>query len=181
MNSYRALDPITEGPQVMGPSRDWNSIAKRETVYRQEWGYNVRPGRVPVALQMPMARPQTTTPVLGGLKPGRVPVLIRQSNIDPMASGQGVGHWKYSVSDPYWAHTAPGRAAMAGLGSAPLDTSGGMITDVTIPDGTNLSPGVPAPIAPAALTSKQKAEKWAAIAGVGALIGLAAWVALRKA
>ena len=168
MSQYRALDPITEGPQVMGPSRDWNAIAKRERVWRQEMPYNVRPQRLPVTLQMPMARPQVSKPVLGGLKPGRLPVLIRNSNINPQASGQGVGHSSWSVSDPYWAHTQPGRATVAGLGVAQS-----MITDVSLP-APILPVGTMAPPLPPTSMGT------GLLAIIGVALGGAAWFMLRK-
>jgi hypothetical protein len=117
VNQYRTLDNQTEGPDVTGPTRDHNQVAKNETVYRQEWSYNVRPGRLPVSL-MAKARPQTSATPISGLAPGRLPVLVRNSNMNPAASGSGDMNSTWRVSDPYWANTAEGRA-MSGLGAAP--------------------------------------------------------------
>jgi hypothetical protein len=129
---YRQLDAMTEGPDRMGPTRDQHALAAAETTYTQQWSYNMRPGRMPVTLQMQAARPVTSPIPTTTLRPGRLPVLIRQSNVNPQASGSGNGHTSWSVSDPYWS-TAQGRRmsqiavsqagqndAVAGVGALPF-------------------------------------------------------------
>lgn len=129
MNHYRTLDSQTEGPDVTGPTRDHAQTTATEKTYRQEWSYNIRPGRMPVSLQA-KSRPITTATPISGLAPGRLPVLVRNSNVNPAASGSGDTNSTWRVSDPYWG-TQQGRSELAGMGDNPAPTVVVPQTDVT--------------------------------------------------
>jgi hypothetical protein len=118
MNQYRTLDSQREGPDVTGPTRDHAADTAANPTYRQEWSYNIQPGRRPVTLTG-RTRPQTTAAKTTTLTPGRMPVLVRNSNMNPAATGTGDSNSTWRVSDPYWSNTSEGAAAVAGLGDPP--------------------------------------------------------------
>jgi hypothetical protein len=155
-SAYRQLDSMTEGPDVMGPTRDHHAQALSDVTYQQQWSYNMRPGpRMPVTLAT-KSRPKTVPSPMTQLNPGRLPVLIRNSNVSPQGAGQGDGHSSWTVSDPYYAHTDAG-AAVAGMGAAA--------------DGS-----VPAPMPAAAPASSHLTPK---VIAIGAVLGLGAWLFMK--
>lgn len=129
MNTYRTLDSQTEGPDATGPTRDHAKTTAMEPVYRQEWSYNIKPGRMPVSLQA-KARPQTVATPISGLSPGRLPILVRNSNINPAATGSGQMNSQWRVSDPYWG-TQQGQAELAGMGDSAAPTVAAPTQSVT--------------------------------------------------
>ncbi len=95
---YRTLDPVTEGPDVTGPSRDWHAITGKEPVYRQE-RFALKPQRLPVHLAT-KARPKTVQSPIVEMPLGRMPVMVRNSNQRPIEAGVSADGSVWGVSDP---------------------------------------------------------------------------------
>jgi hypothetical protein len=118
MGQYRTLDPITEGPDATGPSRDWHAIAAKEPVYRQE-RFALRPQRLPVTLAT-KERPRTTKSPIVEMQLGRVPILVRNSNQRPIEAGVSADGSVWGVSDPgRWHRHDSNLAADGGGAEAP--------------------------------------------------------------
>ncbi len=122
---YRTLDPVTEGPGVAGPSRDWHAIAAAEPVYRQE-PHSMRGKRMPVQIAPGAVRPITHASPVVGMQLGRVPIMIRSSNQRPIEAGVSADGSVWSVSDPGFIHRHDSLAADAvpADGSSPAPTYG---------------------------------------------------------
>ncbi len=120
---YRTLDPISEGPGVAGPSRDWHAIAAGEQVYRQE-PHSMRGKRMPVKIAPGAVRPVTHSSPVVGMKLGRVPIMIRNSNQRPIEAGVSADGSVWNVSDPGYIHRHDSLAADAPAGTLPAPTWG---------------------------------------------------------
>lgn len=119
---YRTLDPVTEGPGVAGPSRDWHAIAAAEPVYRQE-PHSMRGKRMPIQIAT-TPRPITHATPMVGMKLGRVPIMVRSSNQRPIEAGVSADGSVWGVSDPGNWHRHDSQLAADAPAGAPAPTWG---------------------------------------------------------